>query len=355
MADSTVSRSPSPEIKRAAYTYGGRRREREVQVNDLDNSMVSAACSISSRSSTYRTAPHNLDEEVPPSSEASLWPSDNDARDGEDEEDGEDEAPKQKPNNTKYVYDWQKRLKEMDDESDFGDADMDAQLDGGESGRTKKTKKQRSEPIADDKILASQRIDVNKKSTGFKIRPSSPHNGTSNNSFKLVPDNLLSGLRASSASPAVAKGYSHKHSPSPSNSPAAPLPNYTKRRALISDSESESDAKILLVRKSPLHSRLDGAPPLDLSQTQPGSDEDIPTKIVGKSPARRKDKVKPPRMGVQPLALNEEGFTEKMGQSKQHKGGLIKVNSDIFLAEPSSMCFVGLYQFAWIASYEEGT
>ncbi|KAF8665746.1 hypothetical protein AX16_000194 [Volvariella volvacea WC 439] len=109
VADSTIS-SPSsftdietPAIKRATFTYGRRPRP----APDTIPSAPSSASSSDSRGSTYKTALHHQDEEIPPSSEPSRWPSDSEAAADEDSEGME---------GTKFEYSWKKRLREMDEE-----------------------------------------------------------------------------------------------------------------------------------------------------------------------------------------------------------------------------------------------
>ncbi|KAF9008800.1 hypothetical protein BDQ17DRAFT_1348959 [Cyathus striatus] len=71
--DATMSPSPmnSPTIKRAAKTYGKRRN---CLLDDMDASLLTTDHSFSSDINLHRTAPADVDEEIPPSSDASFSP-----------------------------------------------------------------------------------------------------------------------------------------------------------------------------------------------------------------------------------------------------------------------------------------
>jgi mediator of replication checkpoint protein 1 len=258
-ADFTVSDSPPDPIKRATHTYGRRKAD---PINHPDSSLTS-------RQSIYRTAPPDLDEEIPPSSSVDgndevegakdATPSKCDRRSrakmnhSHEDDVGEDEGTKNVPS---FTWDWQKRLEEMDhwDEDEGNDLPVVASVLAG--GNT---------------LQNSDHRDLDISLPGHRDITSSYHQG-------IGPIGSLPRL-ASTSSPPLA------------GSPFSPNPReYLKKRINKDDSEFKK-ANIMSSPTSPAFHHHINTPKLHSSPTPPTSDEGEdfggpPTKTVNKGKAK---------------------------------------------------------------------
>jgi len=253
-ADSTVSASPPDPIKRSTHTYGRRKAD---PINHPDSSLTS-------RQSIYRTAPPDVDEEIPPSSSVDGNDEDEGAKDAtpskcdrrsrakmnhsHEDDVGEDEGTKKVPS---FTWDWQKRLEEMKnwDEDEGDDLPVVASVLAG--GNTLQNSDQR---------------DLDISLPGHRDITFSSHQG-------------IGPSLASTSSPPLA------------DSPFNPNPPEPLKKRINKDHSGFKKANILSSPISPAIHHHINTPKLHSSPTPPTSDEGedfggLPTKTLNKGKAK---------------------------------------------------------------------
>lgn len=239
--DSTLSSTPPPSpsplmtpVRRATRTYGRPRDPKPP--HDPDSSLSMSESSSASRQSLYRTAPPDVDEEIPPSSDG-LPPDDSDS----DSIILAEVLPKQR------YHDWRNKLSHIDQRLDDDDDD-----DATKASASK-------EPPA-----GTDTSDVpNRKDPGMSLLHERPRETatTSGRGVELPVNDSLSGFTLSPTSPEC----QFKGSP-------AIRRRSTRRPAVVPDSDLEENA-IPSSPTSPLYPNPITTPNLHPASTPPTSVE----------------------------------------------------------------------------------
>lgn len=297
VADSTLASSPPPAatplIKRAAFTYG---RRRGPIVDNPDSSISYQTTSSESRDRIYRTGPSDIDEEVPPSSEPDL----------------DDENASLKDALPKFQFGWKAKLKEMDERDDFNVGILSASGSG-------------DVPISSPTLIDQPLSPRREKASGSRTVPASPIEFDS-----LTQDifgGSLSSLTASSSLPPSSFANS------PASPGVVPARRRTNKRAVVHDSDSDSEIanskpSSSLISPTVPHTII--TPTLHSSQTPPTSDDDIPAQFASKSLSKGGNKATAAasRRSVPPLRFDGEptGSHKKVSKDKESKKYRIKVS-----------------------------
>ncbi|KII95919.1 hypothetical protein PLICRDRAFT_694035 [Plicaturopsis crispa FD-325 SS-3] len=246
VADSTATDSPPPSPKHAAApavkrTYGGRRRDTDLP--PTEPAARSASPAARNTQSLYRTAPHDIDETIPPSSDGADVPESSEISRDTDmgvETDDDDDAQNTSP---KFKFGWRERLNAIDD---MPDTEI-------------------------NKLIA------NSKGNDASLSPPQAHDA----SFEDPFGGELSELTASSSQPAPQ---------------SSPIPAPTKRsHRVVPDSDDELDvatrptnhSRVASSPTSPPYPDAINTPPRHSSPTPPTSDDEMPSaKAKGKAPMR---------------------------------------------------------------------